>query len=311
MDQKNGTSGDINLLLASMLDKAGFPVDMVMLSTRDHGFIRKEYPVSKQFNYVICMLKLGDKTFLLDATEKYLPFSILPERCLNGQGLIISAGNFGWIDLASKTKSRTMVSADFKLNEKGELNGKLAFSRDGYYAFNVREKYNSKGEQAYIKEFLGNRSWQIEKTEFLAVKELDKPVKEVYDVTINEHASVAGNVIYINPFVEAKEEENPFKSEKREFPVDFGSLSENIYICKISLPDGFAVDELPPSKAIALPGNAARFSYNAVQMGNTVNITSSLQINKSLFVQTEYPNLREFYSQVVAKQAEQIVLKKK
>jgi len=36
-----------------------------------------------------------------------------------------------------------------------------------------------------------------------------------------------------------------------------------------------------------------------------------LQINKSLFIQDEYPHLREFYNRVVAKQAEQIVLKKK
>jgi len=31
---------------------------------------------------------------------------------------------------------------------------------------------------------------------------------------------------------------------------------------------------------------------------------SNLQINRSLFVQDEYPNLREFYNQVVAKHAE-------
>jgi hypothetical protein len=42
-----------------------------------------------------------------------------------------------------------------------------------------------------------------------------------------------------------------------------------------------------------------------------INITSHLQINKSLFIQDEYPHLREFYTRVVAKQTEQIVLKKK
>jgi hypothetical protein len=36
-----------------------------------------------------------------------------------------------------------------------------------------------------------------------------------------------------------------------------------------------------------------------------------MSINKTLFAQDEYPNLREFYNQVVAKQDEQIVLKKK
>jgi hypothetical protein len=36
-----------------------------------------------------------------------------------------------------------------------------------------------------------------------------------------------------------------------------------------------------------------------------------LAVGRSLFVQDEYVNLREFYNLVVAKQAEQIVLKKK
>jgi ATP-dependent DNA ligase len=49
-----------------------------------------------------------------------------------------------------------------------------------------------------------------------------------------------------------------------------------------------------------------------VQIGNTVSVTSNFQINKNLYVQgEEYANLREFYNQVISKQAEQIVLKKK
>jgi hypothetical protein len=60
-----------------------------------------------------------------------------------------------------------------------------------------------------------------------------------------------------------------------------------------------------------LPGNAARYAYNVAVNGNVVSLTSSFQINKSIFIQTEYQNLREFYAQVVGKQAEQIVFKKK
>lgn len=84
LEKKKGTSGDINILLASMLDKAGISVDMVLLSTRSHGFIRQAYPMARQFNYVICAARLQDKVLLLDATEKHLPYTIIPERCLNG-----------------------------------------------------------------------------------------------------------------------------------------------------------------------------------------------------------------------------------
>jgi hypothetical protein len=77
------------------------------------------------------------------------------------------------------------------------------------------------------------------------------------------------------------------------------------------LPEGYAVEELPQNKVYTLPGNAGRFTYSVTQTGNAIQVLSNLQINRSLIVQDEYPNLREFYNQIVAKHAEQIVLKKK
>ncbi len=106
-------------------------------------------------------------------------------------------------------------------------------------------------------------------------------------------------------------EENPFRSEKREYPVDFCSAVEETYLMKLTLPAGYAVDEMPKTKLIALPGNAGKFTYSCAQTGESLTVVSSLLINKNLFTQEEYPHLREFYDQVVAKQAEQIVLKKK
>lgn len=83
VEKKKGTVGDVNLLFGSMLQKAGLSVDMVLLSTRDHGFIREAYPMRRQFNYVICQVRLDGKTLLLDATEKYLPYDILPSQWLS------------------------------------------------------------------------------------------------------------------------------------------------------------------------------------------------------------------------------------
>src|SRR5690606_35828561 len=112
------------------------------------------------------------------------------------------------------------------------------------------------------------------------------------------------------PILYSRIEENPFKREDREYPVDFGSPFERMYISKLTIPENFIVEELPKSRAIALPQNGGKYVYNITNTGNTVYITSNFSINKSLFVQDEYPVLREFYNQVVAMQSEQIVLKK-
>lgn len=311
VEKKKGSSGDLNLLMASMLDKAGVDVDMVMLSTRDHGFIRQPYPMERQFNYVICAVKMNDKTMLLDATEKYLPYDVLPSRCLNGQGLRISNTNFGWIDITSKAKEKTVVSVGLSLDNSGELKGKVDYARDGYNANEMRTEYFTKGEEAFAKEFLSDKQWIIEKREFKDMDDLGKSAKGSFEVSINEHAVNTGDIIYINPFIATRIENNPFKSEKREFPVDFGNKVEVFYSCRITLPDGFAVDELPKSKVLVLPEGAGKYTYNMTQIGNSISLTSNFSINRSLFLQGEYAGLKEFYNQIVAKQAEQVVLKKK
>jgi hypothetical protein len=311
LDEKKGSSAEINLLLASMLEKVGIEVYPVLLSTRDHGFVRETIPISSQFNYVICLAKIGDKSLLLDATEKLLPVGMLPERCLNGNGFAVSKNGFQWVSLQSKTRSRIIANADLTLTPSADLIGKLQIDRSGYDALASRKKYFSKDEAEYVKDFIGTRSWDISKTEIENTKEIHEPIKEKYELAVSEHIMTAGNVLYLNPILLHKMDENPFKLEKREYPVDYSSPFERIFMCRISIPDGYQVDELPKPKVIALADNAGKYTYSVTQAGSVLNVISNFQINKSIFTQTEYPNLREFYNQVVAKQAEQIVIKKK
>jgi hypothetical protein len=311
-EKKKGTTGDINIALGAMLDKAGLMVDMVLLSTRDHGFIRQQYPMSRQFNYVVCLPRVNGVPIFLDATDRFLPINVLPERCLNGSGLVISNNFHGWVNLETKTKERTVTNADFSLQPDNELVGTLSVSRDGYDASNKRREYLRSGEQEYLKNMSGAKvNWQFEKSTFENIKEIDKPLKENHQVTIADHITLAGNVMYINPFVTGQMQQNPFKLEQREYPVDYGSLKEKMYMCKITIPGDYEVDELPESKIITLPGSAAKYIYNLSITGNIINLTSNLQVNRNIFTQEEYPNLREFYNIVVAKQAEQIVIRKK
>lgn len=311
VEKKKGTSGDINILLAAMLDKADIKVDMVLLSTRSHGMIRQNYPMTRQFNYAICAARIDDKILLLDATEKYLPYTVLPERCLNGQGLVISKTNHGWINIESKAKAKTVVNADLSLSEDGEISAKLNYTNDGYDALIVRKDFNSKGEETYTKDFAEKLGWSPISSSYKNVKDLTQTVNQIFEFKIEDIASVAGNTIYINPMIVNQIKQNPFRIENRMYPVDYGAPSEQVYMCKLSIPDGYQVDELPKSKALSLPQNGGKYIYNISLTGNVINFTSIFQINRSLFSQIEYPQLREFYNQVVSKQAEQIVIKKK
>ena len=50
--------------------------------------------------------------------------------------------------------------------------------------------------------------------------------------------------------------------------------------------------------------------FNLSNIGNKVTINSKLSLNKPVYSADEYASLKEFYGLIVAKHAEQIVLKK-
>ncbi len=311
LENKKGNSAELNLTLVSMLRKAGFSSNPVLISTRNHGFIRKQFPLSSQFNYVISSVTIGEKLLLLDATDRSLPMNVLPERCLNNDGFVISKENSGWISITPNFKSRTITNFDLTLNESGEMTGMISITREGYDAQRMRKAFITKGQEKYVSDLAASHQWELEKSKFDNTSELNEPVMEEYSVKVAEHIQVAGDIMYLNPLIMGQTSENPFKADNRVYPVDFGSPFEQVLIGKFTIPAGYAIEEMPKSKRMLMANTTGKFAYSLTLNGDKIQFSNQLVINKPLFSQEEYPNLREFYNQVLAKQAEQIVLKKK
>ncbi|TYZ11985.1 hypothetical protein FY528_06455 [Hymenobacter lutimineralis] len=98
-----GNVADVNLLLVQSLRAAGLDANPLLLSTRSHGHVLESMPVLNNFNYVVAHVRLPDNTELLvDATEPVVPLGMLPKRCLNGNGRLLTApAALGrWVSLA-------------------------------------------------------------------------------------------------------------------------------------------------------------------------------------------------------------------
>jgi hypothetical protein len=310
LEEKKGSSSEINTLLISMLQKADLEAEPVLISTRDHGMIRPFIPSSSQFNEVICMVKIGEKTKFLDGTDRHLSLNALPERCLNGAGLVISKTDPRWVDVVSG-KAKTSISATLTLNEDGELEGKLDISRDGTDAGDMRKSYVSLGEKEYVTKSFSSKAFGIEKSSFENIDKANESAKESHQLLVTDHAQAGGSTIYLNPFILSRMEENPFKSTTRDYPVDFSTPFDNFYTLKVSIPEGFEVEELPKQKLVVLPENGGKFTYSATQLGNTISFVSMITLNRSKYSVEEYPYLKEFYDIIIAKQNEQIVFRRK
>lgn len=310
LDDKKGSSSEINLLLVTLLKKAGLEAYPVALSTRDYGAIRAFVPKVNQFNDLICSVMISEKRILLDATDKFLPMNALPLRCMNEVGLLIDEQEAEWIPIEA-TRSRLAVTTNVTINESGELIGDLKINREGIAASNCRNTIKSKGEKDYVKDLFSGKSWEVQESSFENIENGSGALSEAHTIAITDHLQDVGERIFFNPLVYGIQEDNPFKTEVREYPVDFGTSFEDIILSKVNVPSDYEIEELPQSKAFTLPAGAGKFFYSTNKTGNTVTVTCQLIINKSKFMPEEYHILREFYTQVVAKQAEQLVLRKK
>jgi len=316
--EKNGNVADINLTLLVMLRQAGIKADPVLLSTRSHGILTPTSPTLSEFNYVIVqamadnvpMLLDATEIMLLDATEINLPAGTIPFRCLNIEGVLIKKDAPTKVPLINKG-SKTNILASLEMSD-GKLTGTLRTNVSGVDAFDFRENVKEAGGE---KDYFGkikNNSVEIRYLDYsyTNIDNIYLPVEKNYKFELENSGESDAEILYINPILTARLQKNPFTSPSREYPVDFGSAFLVNYLLNFKIPEGYQVEELPKSKSVTLAENAGSYIYQIAQDAQQITINARFNIGKSLFVPDEYKNLQAFYDMVVAKEAEQIILKK-
>ncbi len=310
MDEKIGNSAEINLILLSMLQKAGINADPVILSTRDHGIISPVHPTLSDCNYIIVRATINGKPVLMDATEPNLPAGLLPYRCLNEKGVLIKTNLAEDIELSNApSENNTMAILEIK---QGKLTGKILNKLSGLEAFDFRQEIKKAGgEEAQFK-LLKEKPEGIEYIShtYTMLDSLYTPVLRTYDVSIESNGDPDASILYIYPMITKRMTKNPFTTPNRVYPVDFGVPYTEDYKLNLVIPDGYQVEELPKSTSYVLDDKAGIFNYQIAQMNNRIVLNLRFSIRKSLFLPTEYPGLKNLFDLIVAKEAEQIVLKK-
>jgi len=309
---KNKTGGvaEINLMLTAMLRYAGIDANPVLLSTRDNGIAF--FPNRSAYNYVIAGVEDETGIILLDATNQYAEPNILPINDLNWFGRMIRKdGTSQEIDLSSKIISKDIVRAMVSLNTNGEIKGKINQQYTDYNGFVFRDNNNTLTEDAYL-EKLEKKYNGIEISDYSVQNKqnLGSPVIETYSFVNSNSVEIIGEKMYFSPLFFLTQFENPFKQEKREYPVDFFYPNQDKYLFVIEIPEGYTVESIPAPINLAFSDKSMTFKFNVLSDGKKINVSSLFEINTSIYTPDNYEELKAFYSEMIKKQTEKVVLKK-
>ncbi|MEO6148526.1 MAG: hypothetical protein ABIN95_05700 [Mucilaginibacter sp.] len=311
-DKHTGNVADINLGLVAALTAAGVNADAVLVSTRDNGIVSKLSPVLDEFNYVIVKTDIGGRIYLLDATDPLLSFGLLPIRCLNDEGRVISLNKPSyWVDVNRQSEASTSA-LNFTLTDNGKLKGTIINYLFGYDAYLKRKdikKFNSKEE--YIEDFDEKRPrLKVISANIANLDSLDSPLTETYEVEIDTYDNLDATRLTFNPFLFNRITVNPFKLAERSYPVDWGMPSTERVTLTIHLPPKYTVENPPKNINIALPFNGGKFVTSFDAQANSFVFSHAIIFSKAIYSTQEYPYLKELYNQIILSEKVDLVFKK-
>lgn len=309
--RKKASSGELNMMCLALLknyDLAAFPI---LTSTRSHGQISKQYPLMDQFNYLLVGVEIDGDIMLLDATDPLRPPKMPHPQVLNKHGWIVDKDREGWVDIVVPM-CRDIYGSEIKIDEEGNIKGKLRAVFNSYTALAERRMQLSNGTGSYWKDRMEGFVQEVILDSVL-VQELggkdDKLMNEIY-FSLPGGAMQAGGFLYVSPIFYSNFSENPFKLQQREYPIDFSYPFEERYMASVVIPEGYEVEELPADLDYELSESMASFRYRASQSDNKIQIMLATTINEVAIPSNKYQELKLLFDKMIDKRSAQIVLKK-
>ncbi|MGY5355369.1 DUF3857 domain-containing protein [Wenyingzhuangia sp. IMCC45467] len=305
-----GSIADINLILVAMLREAGINANPLLSSTKSHG--TPLFPTLDGLNYVIAAVESQNgQRILLDASHPYHAINFLPSRALNWQGrLLYSRGKTYSVPLSKAKKSQESYMLEVTFDEDFNVKGMLQSKLTDREAFEFRKEYNNLSEEKFKEKIQGKYHVNLLSHNIKNKYNLSQPVLFNAEVEGTNFCETINGKKYINPMVFFKETNNPFTLEKRKYPVDLVAPYAEMKSITLNIPKGYKVTSLPKGLYAKMSNDVGSYKYLIQQMGNKIVLMTVKNFNTHMILPDQYHELKQMYTELVAKNKEQIVLEK-
>jgi hypothetical protein len=306
LKDKTGNNANLNLFALGLLKACGINAYPIILSTRNHGKIKYDYPFNHFFNYVCILVDVDGKKVLTDATNPLNSNNRIPEKCLNDRGLLIQKDKVEWVVLQSVIPSTKHNSISINLSDSTQ-NSKIETANTEYFALDYRNDWGDKIKT--IKKSLVSKGYNVVDSS-IVVKNVNK-IKSPYvlNYKIEDKPLKINGKIYVSPFLNENLKENPLKQQSRTYPLDMIYPKKQSFIAEIKIPDGYKIDFIPEDEKIM--NDEFGFDYNVLTNETSVIVNFSYYFKVPIYPAADYLKIKYYFKEIVNKGSEKIVFSKK
>ena len=312
---KKGSSAEINVLLISILKKAGIDAKPALVPARASGYPCIDYPMYAKFKSMLAYVDLGKgETYLLDASDRFLPFGLTRYDALNNYVYILGAeGKDPWHETFDQGLNTEVITVMASLDTLGIIKGDIKLTFNNYMAAQVRQLKSVEHIDSVEKtkpEYLSN----IEKIKIEEQNDsIDEVNRRVYkNIKFSKEATAdnEGNLYFALTDIYGHAE-NPFTSKKRVSDVDLAYKRKQVSTLMLTVPANYVVDSLIQPTAYITPDTSIKFVCQTRFDNGVLYITQKIEYLKSFYPVTEYPDFYEFHQKYYKLIEQPVVIRKK
>ena len=150
--------------------------------------------------------------------------------------------------------------------------------------------------------------FEVTSASMTALDATEVPFGYSYSFVAPSYAKQAGDLLVVRPRVMGIESSDLLETkEPRRFPVIFEGPEKNTDTFEITLPGGYAVDDLPP--AVDMDYSFASYHSKTEALGNKLKYTRTFEIKELSVPMEKMDDLRKFYRVIASDERNTAVLK--
>lgn len=306
LEDKLGSSADINATIINLMRKADLEAYPLITNPRSLGWFNPTFPILNNINNILgCVIIDGKKT-IFNGASTHSPFGFLNTNDYNRNGVLLKKETGEVIEIVTQNLVSTH-KFDLKMGVDGKITGTVS-SR--YSQVSINDEYAAHLAGELEKNWASRLSHipELKITDFTGSLG-EKGFESSFAVEYGEETEDA-DIVYFPTDLYSLFSKNPFKSEKRTFPVDFGNGYSETILIMLEIPEGYVLESLPQNLNISTAGKQISYMMNSTNLGNKVSITRRTNVHNSYILPADYLSIKNIFSQIESKNSDILVLKK-
>jgi len=309
-----GDCKDMANLLNQMLLYAQLDSNLTWIGTRIKPYKYEEAPTPQVDNHMITNLVIGGKSYFLDATDKFCPFTF-PSAMIQGKEALIGKSDkefrLEMVPVVASTMNKTTISMKLNL-ENNTIIGDATTTISGLkksYLLNNLSAYNQKESEIW-KNTITSHNQKI----LLEIQELQKndyqeqPSKAVFKLKLENGVKDVNGKLLVKPLLLFPLKESLIDIEKRKLSIE----NDLAYVYEIQyeyqLPADYKVEFLPENAKTENDLGSFDIQYKLVN--NSIKVTQKIESKKLLLETKDFALWNSFIKALTKQYNQSIILSK-